>query len=77
MLPETFDVFGVVGRVMVVLIEGSGVVELYGHAIDFHFDAEHFERGHVFGVEIGDGARVEAHGVQAAGTGSHPQLVRD
>ncbi len=62
---------------MLVLIEGRGVIELDGHAIDFYFDAEGFKRGHVFGVEIGDGARVEAHGVQAAGTGAHPQLVRD
>src|SRR5437868_11849990 len=73
--PKPLDVFGLVGSVVLVFIEWSGIVKLHRLTINLYFDSQGLQRRHVFRVKIGDETLVEAHGMWLAVTGSHPQLM--
>src|SRR5258708_4976596 len=61
---------------MLILIERSHIVELDRLAIDARLDPQGAQRGHVFGVKIGDGARVEPDEMLTPGALPHHEVMR-
>ena len=72
---EALDGFRVVGGVVLVLIEGSGVVELDRGGMDADFDFERTQARHVFGVKIRNRARIKRNDAFPALAGAEGELV--
>ena len=75
--PETLRVFGVVGLVGVVLLEGNGLRDLNRHVPDVHRRVEFIERGLDLLVKRGDRHGLERYGAAAAIAGLQQQDVFD
>src|ERR1700733_3153495 len=73
---EALDIFRVVGGVMPVLIERSGVVELDRRAADANLDAKRPQARHVLAIKIRNRARVERNVVFVPSAGSDGEPVR-
>ena len=52
--PKAMSVLGGVRFMRAILVESNRIGNLHGHRPDLHFDIERAQRGHKFGIKIGD-----------------------
>src|SRR5438105_224182 len=62
---------------MLILIEGSLVIEFVRREMKAHLDSKRAQAGHVLAIEICDGAWEQRHAVSPSFAGSNGELMRD
>src|SRR5271157_2417894 len=76
-LPEAVGVFGIVGGVLGVSLEGDWTRDLDRHGPDSYFYTQRLQGGHELGIEGGDGLRFQGKGLCRAPACLDGQLVVD
>src|SRR5438876_10135809 len=62
---------------MLVLVEGSLVIEFVGRAMDAHLDSKRAQARHVLSIEIRDGAREQRNAMSLSFASSNRELVSE